>query len=149
MINIDNIEISKMKVSDLDEIKDNLQNDFYDFWNYEIFKAELVNNTCSYLVLRYNNEIVCFGGLKIILDEAELMIIATRQDKRGNGYAKYILKELINIANTMKLNKINLEVNENNKVAIHLYEMFDFKQVGLRKKYYNNTDNAILMTLII
>lgn len=42
---------------------------------------------------------------------------------------------------------ITLEVNENNLPAIHLYEKFNFKRLGLRKKYYNNTDNAVIMTL--
>ena len=41
----------------------------------------------------------------------------------------------------------DLEVNENNIPAIKLYEKFNFQKVGLRKKYYNNIDNAILMTL--
>ena len=39
--------------------------------------------------------------------------------------------------------------NENNTSAIALYKKYDFKQVGLRKKYYNNTDNAILMSLYL
>ncbi len=33
--------------------------------------------------------------------------------------------------------------------AIKLYEKYGFKQVGLRKKYYNNKDNAILMDLVL
>ena len=37
------------------------------------------------------------------------------------------------------------EVNEKNINAIKLYEKFGFKKIGLRKKYYNNIDNAILM----
>ena len=44
---------------------------------------------------------------------------------------------------------MNLEVNENNTSAIALYKKYNFKQVGLRKKYYNNTDNAILMSLYL
>ena len=44
---------------------------------------------------------------------------------------------------------ITLEVNENNIPAINLYKKFNFEQVGLRKKYYNNADAAILMTLCL
>ena len=42
---------------------------------------------------------------------------------------------------------ITLEVNEKNKPAISLYQKFDFQQVGLRKKYYHNTDNAVIMSV--
>lgn len=149
MLDFTKIEIMTMTLSDLEEIKPILQKDFDDFWNYEIFKGELVNNNSSYLVLRYDNEIVCFGGLKKMLDTSDIMNIVTKKTHRNMGFARLILNELINIAKEENLKSITLEVNENNKPAIHLYETFNFKQVGLRKKYYNGTDNAILMTLNI
>lgn len=147
MIDITKMEMHTMRLSDLEEIKDKLQTDFDDFWSYEIFKEEIVNNNSSYLLLRYNEEIVAFGGFKKIVDTADIMNIVTKKDKRNNGFAKFILNELINIAKEDGLNFITLEVNENNLAAIHLYELFDFKQVGLRKNYYGGTDSAILMTL--
>ncbi len=146
-MDITKIEMHTMKLADLDEIKEVLYNDFDDFWNYQIFKEELVNNNSSYLVLRYDNKIVGYGGIKIILDEAELMNIVTKKDKRNMGFARLILNELIEISKEHNCSKLNLEVNEKNSAAIHLYELFDFKQVGLRKQYYNGKDNAILMTL--
>lgn len=149
MIDFTKIEIMTMRLSDLEEIKTTLQEDFDDFWNYEIFKSELVNNNSSYLVLRYDDEIVCFGGFQKIIDTADIMNIVTKKSKRNMGFARLILNELINIAKEENLKSITLEVNENNKPAIHLYELFDFKQVGLRKNYYKGTDNAILMTLNI
>lgn len=147
MVDFTKIEISSMFISDLEEIKLILNEEFDDFWKYEILKEELVNNNSNYLVLRYENEIVCFGGFKKILDEADIMNIVTKKNKRNLGFAKLILNEIINIAKEENLKTITLEVNENNLPAIHLYEKFNFKKVGLRKNYYNNTDNAILMTL--
>ena len=38
-----NIEIKNMTIQDLDEIKDVLQEDFDDFWNYNVLKSELEN----------------------------------------------------------------------------------------------------------
>lgn len=149
MIDFTKMKMHTMRLSDLEEIKPNLQKDFDDFWNYEIFKEELAHNNSSYLVLRYDDEIVCFGGFKKIIDEADIMNIITKKSKRNMGFARLILNELINIAKEENLKSITLEVNENNKPAIHLYELFEFKQVGFRKKYYNGTDNAILMTLNI
>lgn len=147
MIDITKIEIHNMVLSDLEEIKDILENDFDNFWNYEIFKEELVNTNSNYLVLRYENEIVCFGGIKIILDEATLMDIVTKKNKRNKGFAKFLLNELINLSKQKNCTSITLEVRENNLPAIHLYESFNFKEVGRRKKYYKNGDTAILMTL--
>lgn len=149
MLDITKITMHTMRLSDLEEIKDTLQTDFDDFWNFEIFKEELVNTNSSYLVLRYDDEIVCFGGIKIILDEANVMDIVTRKDKRNQGFARFVLNELINISKEENCTSITLEVNENNKPAIHLYELFEFKEVGKRKNYYKNGDTAILMTLTL
>lgn len=147
MIDIKKIEIFKMLPNDLEEIKQNLQTDFDDFWNFEIFKEELVNNNSIYLVLKYENEIVAFGGIKIILDEADIMNIVTKKYKRNLGFAGLLLNELINLGKKKNCKTITLEVNENNLPAIKLYKNFNFKEVGKRKNYYKNGDTAILMTL--
>lgn len=146
MIDVTKMEMHSMRVRDLEEIKDILQTDFDNFWSFEIFKEEIVNNTSSYLVLKYDDEIVCYGGIKIILDEANIMNIVTKKDKRNQGFARFILNELINISEEENCTSITLEVRENNLPAIHLYELFDFKEVGRRKNYYKNGDTAILMT---
>lgn len=146
MIDITKIEISTMMLNDLEQIKKNLQTDFDDFWNFEIFKEELANNNSMYLVLRYENEIVSFGGIKIILDEADIMNIVTKKDKRNQGFAKFLLNELITIAEEQNCKTITLEVDEDNLPAIKLYKDFEFKEVGKRKNYYKNGNTAILMT---
>ena len=41
---------------------------------------------------------------------------------------------------------INLEVNAKNTIAINFYKKYNFNEVGFRKKYYDNTYDALLMT---
>ena len=77
------------------------------------------------------------------------MNIVTKKNKRNLGIGTLLLQELINISTQKKLKSITLEVNEKNIPAIKLYEKFNFEKVGIRKKYYNNTDSAILMTFYI
>lgn len=146
MIDITKINISTMRLNDLEQIKENLQTDFDDFWNFEIFKEELANTNSMYLVLKYENEIVSLGGIKIILDEADIMNIVTKKDKRNQGFAKFLLNKLITMAKEQNCKTITLEVNENNLPAIKLYKDFKFKEIGKRKNYYKNGDTAILMT---
>ena len=33
----------------------------------------------------------------------------------------------------------------NNEIAVNLYSKFNFEKVAVRKKYYNNIDDAYLM----
>ena len=143
------MEIKKMKISDLDSIAENLYEDFDDFWNYNVFKSELENKNSKYIVAKQNNEIVGFAGIWIAIDIAHITNIVVKKDLRKQGIGTIILQELIKLCKELKMNEVTLEVNENNSKAINLYKKFGFEQVGLRKKYYKNTDNAIIMTKTI
>ena len=143
---MNNISIEKFDISDLEQIRDNLENEFDDFWNPNILENELNNSSSTYLCCKLNSEIIGFAGITIVLDTAELNNIVIKKSKRGNGYSSLLLKELIKIAKEKKCKKINLEVASNNNIAVKLYEQFGFKQVGTRLKYYNGID-ALLFTL--
>lgn len=77
------------------------------------------------------------------------MNIVVKKDQRNLGIGSKLLEEIIKKAIEINSKTITLEVNENNLPAIKLYEKYGFKQIGLRKKYYNNTDNAIIMTKLV
>ena len=139
-------EIFKMNIHDLDLISDNLQSDFDDFWTYNILKDELLSENSIYFCVKNNDEIVGFAGIKIILDEADIMNIVIKKSFRNLGIGSMLLKFLVNKAKELNIHHINLEVNSSNLIVIHLYEKFGFKNVGIRNKYYNN-DSAILMRL--
>lgn len=139
------MKISSMNIFDLEIIKDKLD-DFDDFWNYNILKSELENENSKYIVAKINDEIVGFGGIWLAPFEIHITNIVVRKDKRNNGIGTKLMNEILNMAKKENLKEITLEVNSNNLSAIKLYEKFDFKKVGMRKRYYNNTDDAIIMT---
>ena len=82
-----NYLISAMKIEDLENIKDILEVDFDEFWNYETLKEELESNFSKYFIAKQNDNIVGFAGLKIILDEADLMNIVTKKCCRHESIA--------------------------------------------------------------
>lgn len=78
-------------------------------------------------------------------------IISIAVDKRYRGQKAGImmLSRAIATLKICKLNKITLEVNENNKIAINFYKKFDFKIDRMVPNYYDNGDNALVMYLDI
>lgn len=143
------IEISEMSLTDFEEIQSVLISDFDDFWNSETLKNELKNNNSYYIVAKINNSIVGFAGIKTVLDEADIMNIVTKKDSRNSGIGSALFSSIINYAKSNNVKKITLEVNENNVPAIKLYKKFGFEQIAKREKYYNGTDTAIIMQLLI
>ncbi len=143
-----NVLFEKFTIADFNLIKDNLENDFDNFWNNSILENELKNDSSIYICCKYNSEIVGFAGISIILDTAELNNIVIKKTKRGNGLSSLLLEELIKIAKSKNCKMVNLEVASNNEIAINLYKKFGFKEVGIRSKYYGEAD-ALLYTLFI
>lgn len=141
------ISISNMTFADLENLKNFLQSDFDEFWSYDILLSELSSSNSRYIVAKNkDNTIVGFAGIKIILDEAELMNIVTRKDMRHSGIASSMLNHLLAICKENNIKLLNLEVNTQNTIAINFYKKYNFNEVGLRKKYYDNTYDALLMT---
>lgn len=140
------IQIRPMLVSDLDTIKDTLENDFDDFWNYNVFKSELENPNSEYFVALQDNEIVGFAGIWISVDDIHITNIVTKKSYRNHGIGTKLLEHLIEISKEKKLSALTLEVNENNEPALKLYENHHFQKIGQRKNYYNQNENAIIMT---
>lgn len=141
------VSISKMTTNDLNEIASILSTEFDDFWNENIFRQELQNENSEYIVARLNNEIVGFAGIWISPVDIHITDIVVKKDKRNMKIGSNILEELIKLAETKERATLTLEVNEKNEIAQKLYLNYGFEKLGKRKKYYNNEDDAIIMTL--
>lgn len=142
------IQIQPMVESDIVSISPNFEIDFDKFWNINNLKNDFNNPNSTYFTAKIGDEIVGFAGFLAICDEANIMNIVTKFSKRNIGIGTKLLNALIDSAKKQGLKSITLEVNANNYSAIHLYKKFEFKRIGLRKKYYNNTDDAIIMSLV-
>ena len=138
------IKIEKMNLNHLNELQEILISDFDDFWRFSTLKEELENENSSYIIGKINNEIIGFAGLKKIFDQADIMNIVIKKTYRNQGIGTLLLENLILLAKDLNISTLFLEVNEQNKPAIHLYEKLGFKKLGVRKKYYNN-NNGIIM----
>ena len=142
-----NLKLSKMSIENLKSIKNVLASDFDNFWSYDVLEEELECDNSYVIVAKVDeNTIVGFAGLKVILDEADIMNIVVKKDFRHNGIGSILLENLINHSKELNLKTITLEVNENNLSAIRLYDKFSFDKLGIRKNYYDGKSDAIIMS---
>ena len=142
----DDISILEMSYTDLENIKLNYSM-FPNIWEYDVLQDDY--NDSKYIVIKQNEEIYGFAGFRTIFEEMEIMNIVTKADKRNQGFASNMLSYILRYAHNHEMEKINLEVNENNLPAIKLYKTYGFQVVGKRNKYYKDGGNAILMTYFV
>ena len=140
------MEITEMTLTDLEQMKNTLYSDFDNFWSYNVLKQELENENTTYIIAKKNDDVVGFAGISICLDEATLNNIVVKKSCRGRGIGGELLESLIDICGDLNAKTLTLEVDVSNEPAIHLYEKFGFKNLGIRKKYYNNSRDAYIMT---
>ena len=110
--------------------------------------SEKIKDNAEYqmIVVKNNDNIVGFAGIIVLPDDIEITNIVTKKSERKKGIGKLLLEKIIEMSRETKKEFISLEVNEKNEIAINLYKKFNFEKVALRKKYYNGTDDAIIMT---
>lgn len=135
-----------MNLNDFEQIKEILIEEFDSFWTTSILESELKSENSKYIVAKENNEIVGFAGIWISPVDVQITNIVTKKSERKRGIGTKLLDKLIEMARESGRDNISLEVNENNIAAGILYENAGFEVVGIRKKYYNGTDNAMIMT---
>ncbi|MGQ9511835.1 ribosomal protein S18-alanine N-acetyltransferase [Thermodesulfitimonas sp.] len=118
-------------------------------WRREAFLFEiLLNETADYVVALHRGQVVGYGGMWLVLDEAHITNIAVHPDFRGRGIGRRILQELIKRAALRGATKMTLEVRPSNLIARKLYQEMGFEEKGVRKRYYqDNQEDAIIMWL--
>lgn len=146
---MDNLKISDMTISDFENISPILSSDFDDFWTIENLKSELNNKNSHYIVAKIQDNILGFAGIWKSIDDIHITNIVVKKDFRKNGIGSLLLQTLILLTKNLNYKELTLEVNINNIPAKKLYLKYGFKELGIRKKYYNNTDDAVIMTLYL
>ena len=116
-------------------------------WSKEAFWADLTNENAVYFCIEENGKVIGYVGMWNISGEGNINNIAVLPEHRRNGYAKLLLQNLITYGKENGLSFLTLEVRASNSGAIALYRSMGFSEVGIRKKYYERTEDAILMTL--
>ena len=117
-------------------------------WTAQVFIEELEQARVGkrhYLVGTIGDELVGYGGLLYVENDAHVTNIAVHPMWRSRGIATELLLDLAWEANRRGCEAMTLEVRHTNVAAQKLYRRFGFVPAGVRKKYYENRDDAIVM----
>ncbi len=116
-------------------------------WSPYTFACELMQNDYSYyIVAMADGQVVGYGGMWLVLDEAHITNVAVRPSYRGKKIGRALMMEIIRRAALMGVKSMTLEVRPSNSSARKLYTDLGFVEKGVRKRYYiDNGEDAIIM----
>lgn len=118
-------------------------------WSAESFAYELRNQIGRYysLIYRPENKVIGYCGYWLILDEGHITTIAMDHRFRGNGLGELLLVKMLDRMGTQSVKWVTLEVRVSNFSAQQLYYKFHFRSMGIRPRYYQDTnEDALIMT---
>ncbi len=141
------VEIHKLNESFLNEINLIEQDSFKEPWSKEAYEKEISNPLANYRVITFEDQVVAYGGFWKIIDEADINNIAVKKEFRGMGFGKMLMNALIEDAKSQNIKAMTLEVRVSNESAIALYKKLGFKEAGIRKNYYSDKEDALIMWL--
>ncbi|RKD23578.1 [SSU ribosomal protein S18P]-alanine acetyltransferase [Caminicella sporogenes DSM 14501] len=140
------VNVRKMDLKDIDSVIEIENKSFKVPWSKKSFEREVKENMLAkYFVVEYDEKVVGYGGMWFIIDEIHITNIAVHPDFRGMNLGSFLLKSMIEYAESIGIYKMTLEVRKSNIVAQNLYKKFGFKECGVRPKYYENNEDAIIM----
>ncbi|MDX2380835.1 MAG: ribosomal protein S18-alanine N-acetyltransferase [Acidimicrobiia bacterium] len=117
-------------------------------WSQNVFISELDQmrkGSRHYVAARSQREIVGYAGLWFAADEAHVTNVAVRPDRRRSGVATQLMLVLADVAIERECTAWTLEVRVSGTGAQELYRRFGFAPAGVRKRYYENSEDAIVM----
>ena len=117
-------------------------------WSRDMVAAEFSGlNPSRYYVVEEAGEILAYAGIWLIPPEGYITNVAVRPDQRRKGLGSQILQKLIDEGLGEGVTDITLEVRVSNVPAIALYKSFGFEEAGIRPKYYQDSEDALIMWL--
>ncbi|UYY80625.1 ribosomal protein S18-alanine N-acetyltransferase [Arthrobacter sp. YA7-1] len=121
-----------------------------DAWPMQMFVDELAQiDTRRYVVAEADGKIVAYAGLMCIEPIADVQTIAVVPEFEGRGIGSAILTELIEEARRRGAVEVLLEVRADNPRAQALYVRFGFEQIHVRRRYYRDGTDALIMRLTL
>ena len=137
-----------MRLDDLDAVHQIELASFSAPWPPNAYRSELeTNRLASYLVARAGDEIVGYGGMWLMVDEAHITTFAVHPTWRRQRIGERLLLAFLDLAIDRHAREATLEVRLSNLGARRLYEKYGFRPVGLRPRYYSDDgEDALIMT---
>jgi ribosomal-protein-alanine N-acetyltransferase len=137
--------IRPMTADDLDAVLAIEQASFPNPWRREHFEHEIAALYSFPFVADHDGIVVGYVCLMSLFEEAQILDIAVAPEQRGRGVARILMDYAIYVSREKDAEVLVLEVRASNIAAITLYERCGFVRTGIRSKYYEGVDDAVLM----
>jgi ribosomal-protein-alanine N-acetyltransferase len=142
------IEIRKMQLGDISYVYEEELKIFGKSLGRKTLYNEIMYNVMAkYFIALVDDKRAGYVGSWLTLPNAEILNLFVSEKYRGYGIGKKLMDKVIGICQNYDIENLTLEVRTSNKYAVDLYNELGFVKGTIRKKYYENGEDALLMVL--
>ena len=134
-----------LQESDLPQIQEIELASFSDAWREADFFSYLRFPVLQAIVAEEGGQVCGYACIQVVCEEMELQNIAVSPLLRGKGLGSKLLAEAERCAKEKGAEISFLEVRVSNAPAISLYQKFAYQTVAVRKRYYPDGEDALVM----
>ena len=147
-VDLGRFTVKKMEPKDLEEVLSMAASSPIP-WSKNMFVEEMQNPFSHCFIIKVEeiskHQVVGFICFRNIGDESELLNVCVHPQYRQSGIGKKLMQFYIDFCHQINIKTFHLEVNASNQPAIHLYQLFSYQSVGVRKKFYEGRFDALRM----
>jgi len=139
------VSFRPLVVSDLPTVMEIEHASFPSPWKLEFFLNELNNPYARLVVAEQAGQVIGYVCCWLVADEVQILDVAIHPAHRRCGVGRLLLQDILTEARQHGASSASLEVRVSNQPAITLYQALGFQQVAIRRQYYENGEDALLM----
>ena len=114
-------------------------------WTIGVFTSEISNPERCYVVAKVGSTVVGYGGMLFSADDGHVANVAVDPRWHRHQVGSRLLLTLARFAREHGYKNLTLEVRVSNVGAQAMYRRFGLAPAGVRPRYYENTEDAIVM----
>jgi len=142
------VRVRRMTEGDLDEVVALQKIAFAHPWTAQMLRRELEHDWSTVLVALLDGpeRVAGFIVYWLVHDEVHVLNVATHPEERRRGVARLLMLEAEAAGRARGAVLSTLEVRRSNAAAIALYESLGYRTAGERRRYYDDGEDAAVMT---
>lgn len=143
------ISFADLTAADIDAVVEIERQSFDRPWSRNLFLRELESDISRTIVARDaegHGPILGYVCRWLVVDEVQILNLAVHPDHRRQGLGRALMAYVLDEARERLAVTMTLEVRDGNVAAIELYERLGFKRTGVRRAYYGEGRDGVLMT---